>query len=657
MKYTRITRDGFSQARLIPETENMFNVIGDDRDVEWFYSTYKFNEDHKKHFDETNSVAGIRDVTTNMVWFDFDAKDIERARQTTLSLIDRLFEDGFKEENIKINYSGNKGFHVSIDVEQELKPNQVEAIAYKYAGDLEGFDESMYDATQVLRIPLTKHEKSGVYCTPITYSELVANTADELKHIASDISEFDVDAYLDYYKSTELSDELLATPLVKEDKTETIKKDLSFDTSEIDLNQKPRYIDEARWLLMNGFFRGSGSADVGERNYAFLCLASTYKNLGYDYEVILGMLKGVAELQASRTGEDPYEEHKIEARVRDVFSDSWKGGQFTTRDPNNWLYKYAVKMGVERHDEETSPKTIYDIKEGFASFVKNIEKNTIKTGIDVLDKDMPITVGMNLGIVAAASAGKTAMALEILRHTSKSGVVSVFASLDMHRNRLYEKLLYKVSGLPRDELYHKIKMGEADDIEKKIKEDYGNVYFYDRSGATVEDVRNYVKEVERTTGEKVKLVMLDYFERIGSDVSDATASSLKVCNGIQDMINDLDLAVITLVQPNKFALGGGPDKPILNYTAIKGSSFLYQSFRSILSLWRPFFNPKYTEHDHYMSMAILKNDLGELGLYDFSWNGKRGEIKPLEDIERQELKDLLKMKELSEKGEENDGWN
>ena len=57
-----------------------------------------------------------------------------------------------------------------------------------------------------------------------------------------------------------------------------------------------------------------------------------------------------------------------------------------------------------------------------------------------------------------------------------------------------------------------------------------------------------------------------------------------------------------------------------------------------------------------MQMAILKNDLGELDMFDFGWNGKRGEIYELEDIQRQDLRDLLKMKTLRDKGED-DGWN
>ncbi len=169
-------------------------------------------------------------------------------------------------------------------------------------------------------------------------------------------------------------------------------------------------------------------------------------------------------------------------------------------------------------------------------------------------------------------------------------------------------------------------------LEKSyIKRQYGNVYFYDRSRPTVDDLRKFILTVEAQTGQKVKLLMVDYFERIGSDVSDATASSLKVANELQDLLNDLNLAIVTLVQPNKFSLAGGPDTPILSYTAIKGSSFLYQSFRSIISIWRPFFTPKTKHLDKFMEMAILKNDLGELDHFKFNWEGKTGTITEMSE--------------------------
>ncbi len=150
------------------------------------------------------------------------------------------------------------------------------------------------------------------------------------------------------------------------------------------------------------------------------------------------------------------------------------------------------------------------------------------------------------------------------------------------------------------------------------------------------------------------MVMIDYFERVQCDVSEDTAASKKVASQIQDMVNDLDVAAITLTQPNKFALGGGPDTELTSYTSIKGSSFLYQSFRGIISLSRPFYTPATKDIDKYLTVNILKNDLGNLDRFDFGWDGKRGEIFTLEDHERDELKELLKLKNASK--EDKSGW-
>ena len=433
---------------------------------------------------------------------------------------------------------------------------------------------------------------------------------------------------------------------VKEKPVELISKELTFDISTIDMKARPKGIDEARFLLLNGFFRS------GERNHSMLCLASTLHNLNYPLEVTRGMLNGAAELQSSRTGESVFPEREVDLIINQVYGPNWKGGQFTTRDPNNWLAQYVKKMGLNVKENE-GPETLDGIEAGFTSYLNNIEKNTIKTGIDLIDKAMPITVGSNIGVVAAAGAGKTALALKILRYNSENGIPTVFASLDMHRNRLFEKVIYNVTGLSREDVYAKFKSGKGKELTDLVKKHYGNVWFYDRSSATVEDIKNYVLAVEQKTGEKVKMVMFDYFERINCDVSEDTAASKKIASQIQDMVNDLDVAAITLVQPNKFSLGGGPDTEIKSYTSIKGSSFLYQSFRGIISLSRPFYTPATKELDKYMVINLLKNDLGELDRFEFGWHGKTGEIYELEDHEKDELKELMKLKNATK---EDTGW-
>jgi hypothetical protein len=642
MMYLNIRNGLGSKPKLVPENSDLSKLITKSSD--WYRSLYKYNENQKKQIEETGTVSGIRDTLTNTLYFDFDSKDdIELARQDALETANRLLTRGFEEDQISCYFTGNKGFSLELELDENITPDKFKSIVFEIAGDLKTFDTVVNDPNRIVRIANTKHQKSGLYKIPLTPEELANTTLDDIKLMAKTPRKVER-----MIKIAQLPNDLKDLKPMAEKTIETIAQELTFDISTIDMKARPKGIDEVRWLLMNGFFRS------GERNHSMLCLASTLHNLNYPYEVTKGMLSGAAELQSQRTGEDVFPEREIDLIINQVYGPNWKGGQFTTRDPNNWLAQYAKKMGITTHEEE-GPATLDGIEAGFTHYLKHIEKNTIKTGIPELDKTIPITVGSNIGVVAAAGAGKTALALKILRYNSEQGIPTVFASLDMHRNRLFEKVVYNVTGLSREDVYKEFKEGRGKKITDLVRKHYGNVWFYDRSSATVEDIKNYVLSVEAKTGQKVKMVMFDYFERIQCDVSEDTAASKKVASQIQDMVNDLDVAAITLCQPNKFALGGGPDTEIKSYTSIKGSSFLYQSFRGIISLSRPFYTPATKELDKYMVINILKNDLGELDRFEMGWHGKTGEIFTLEDHEKDELKQLMKLKDATKEGSK-DGW-
>jgi len=658
--YKRVTVDGFKNARFTNVDKNLIKLVKERPEVSWFASTFNYGDEHKKQFDEKHSVAGIRDVTTTDIWFDMDSKSIESARKTTVTLIDRLIEYGFEETDLQIRYSGSKGFHVVINTDTIMAPNQVEAIAHKFAGDLDGFDTSLYDANQVMRIPLSRHDKTGKYCTPISMEDIKKMNADELTEIASDVSHFDTNFFRDVYTTAKLNKELLVSSVSIPEPT--IKdRDLTFDISEIDFSSRPKGIDKARWLLMNGFFRGSETADVGERNYAFLCLASTYSNMGYDKSVILGMLKGVAELQAERTGETVFDEYELEHNIVDqVYSPLWQGGQFSVKDKSSWLYKYAMGMGITLSDNsDTTPNKLTDVADKFTNFVNNIDKNTIKTGIDWLDEKMPIVVGSNVGLIGSSGSGKSSLALDILSNTSKAGVTSVFISLDMNSTRMFEKVLKRVTGLSKEEIYHKYQVGEGDELTSMVEDEFPNVWFYDKTATTPENILDYINNVEEITGNKVKLCMIDYFERVHSDMKEDTAASKAVAAGLQDIVNDTDVAMITIVQPNKYSLGGGPNSPILDYTSIKGSSFLYQAYRQIFSIWRPFYTPQTSHMDKFITLAVIKNDLGSIGTETFNWDGPRGMVSKMSERDRFQhdewLRDMNEEKEENNKGSK--GWS
>jgi len=638
--------EGLTKYKLIPTNEDVWDHITSN-DKDWYKSLYTYTDKHYQQWKTTGTVAGIKDVVTHSLFFDFDSKeDINKAKQDALTVIERLRKAGYGDMEIQTSYTGSKGYAVEVETTDSLTPDEFKNVTQALAGDLSTFDPVVADPQRIVRINGTKHPKSGLYKIPLTPLQLATLDIEQVKQMASDIEQVEAP---EVAQPRSLPDTVIK--LKQRTKKET---HLAEGVSEIDVTKKPRFLDLPRWYLQNGYF-GSG-----ERNNALLCLAATYKNLGFEKAHTYRLLKGVAEIQAERNNVERFSDKEIWSKIISVvYGEHWQGGQFSLKDENSWLYQYAKKYSIKIDDTGGKPIILADLGgDAFVRYAKSFYETRIYTGLAELDDAFPICAGSNVAIVGAASSGKTALSLNILRESNKQGVVSVFASLDMAKSRLYEKMLYSVTQgtKSRDQIYQDYISGNGKRYDDLVREAFPNTYIFSKSAPTVDEMKRYIEDVQDHTGKPVRLLMVDYFERLGSEKSDDTAASKDVAGGIQDLISDFpELTPITLFQPNKFSLGGGPDKPILSYTAIKGSSFVYQAARQILALWRPMFTPEMKDHDKFMEMAILKNDLGELGKFCFKWQGKTGHIGPMTDQDYQEYEECMKEKaalERAQRGED-----
>lgn len=635
--YIRIS-EGLTKYKLIPDSESPWSHISS-TEKDHYIGIYKYNEEHYKMYQATGSVAGIKDSVTNSLVFDFDdATNIENARKDAVTVVSRLLSNGVPPDAIQITFSGNKGFGVQVDTDQTFTPEEFKRATFALAEDLKTFDKVVNDSQRLIRMVGTKNPKSGLYKIPLTIDKLSDAPIEQIKGEASALSNFD-DELFHSWVPTKLPEAIKNMTIKKEE-----KKEVKAEVHDLNLTLKPKWLSDAKFALQNGYF------GAGERNLAFMILASTYKNQSFPKEIVYRMLKGVAEIQAERNGVERYSDKELYNNIVEVvFNPSWKGGTYSYEN-TPLLQEVTARLGLKpptaNPDETYEPKQIHSIHGRFKDYVLNIDKNTIKTGIETLDKNVFISTGCNMAIVGAPGSGKTSITLNILNNTSKAGIKSVFASFDMARTRMYEKILYRLTSLPRETLYKKI-TEEPEWEEKmyqKVKEEFGNVYFFDKSAATVDDIRNYIikcNEKAERPEDRIKLIMVDYFERVHTDVGDDTAASKKVANQLQDLVAEFDLAQIVLLQPNK--MSGDLSEPIKSYMSIKGSSFLQQSFRVILGIYREGYDPMYPEDDRFITANLLKNDLGETCSMDFSWEGKTGIISEISDEEREELKALRKV--------------
>src|SRR5271166_1269870 len=126
--------DGLNdRGRLLPENEINENII---KDTDYYVSLFDYNEPQYKHFLEHNTIAGITDVTTNKLAFDFDSLDnLELARTEALELITRL-ESTLKvpQKAVQMYFSGKKGFTIIVNTNLRFTPNQLKEVCYKQLG-------------------------------------------------------------------------------------------------------------------------------------------------------------------------------------------------------------------------------------------------------------------------------------------------------------------------------------------------------------------------------------------------------------------------------------------------------------------------------------------------------------------------------------------
>jgi len=146
----------------------------------------------------SHSVSGYQGpCCAHYLPLDIDSQKLEYALQTANELTRYLLDkQGVPEEAIAIYYSGMKGFHVNIATATfgEVQPGtELPKIFCQFRQSIvkearvkhpETVDFSISDRLRLLRLPNTRHSKSGLYKVPLRMDELLHYEAGEIRRIA-----------------------------------------------------------------------------------------------------------------------------------------------------------------------------------------------------------------------------------------------------------------------------------------------------------------------------------------------------------------------------------------------------------------------------------------------------------------------------------------
>ena len=636
--YYRVCTSLKDKGVLIPEGSNLDKY----KEGEAYVSAYKYNEEHKKLFDKTKSVAGITDVVTDIIYFDLDNKDIEAARKDTVEVVTRLTNHGISSDQIRICLSGNKGFHLSVHTTKTFTPEEAKSLAIKLAGDLPSFDSSIYNANRIIRIEGSVHNTTGLRKTPIAFDELANLKMSSIKELAE--SEYGyrkpdkVSPNDDFMKLTE--------PVIKREKKDTVTI-----TDSVDYLSNPYKLQPWKLALSQGFF------PTGNRSNSLMILGSTLKNKNLLKEQCYYALKAAADLQSDRYGEDKFSKEEIWNNIiEQVYGSAWKDGSYSEDNFPTQLQQYFEELGVPRQEYAEIASDIVSIDDKFDEFINyatNIDEHTMKFGIPSLDDSLRVRQGHLIGLLAGPGIGKTSFGITFLNNCSNAGTKCFFGSYDMYSLNVYQKLIQRHTGYTEDEMFQffkdkdQVKIQEFRDL---LNKEYSNVSFCFKSGQSIQDLKRSIEMEEEKMGEKMGLVVIDYLELIQVDVSDATAKSLEAVNGLREIANE-GRVVVVMLQPNK--ISSKPDQPLLSYNAAKGSSMVAQAVTAMLTCHRPGYSSENPENDLYFSVNCVKNRNGALFQRDFGWIGKTQTIFEMGDDERFAL-NLLR--DTKRDAEDDDGY-
>ncbi len=631
MKYYKALRHHVDDKnyKLIPIDTNYWESGLVDTESDYYLSIFDYTEEQYQQWKKTGSIAGIRDVTTTELVFDFDGtqNDFTAARLETLDLVRKLKEKGISEKNISLAFSGSRGFSVKVFSEQRLSLSQVKQITSELTAGYKTIDPSIYTNSAIFRITGTKNPKSGLYKTSLPLEEIESLTDDEIKSKA-----FSLDTIED------ISVEPVKLNFIPKDVSEKKQEVQILQDNEITFTQKPKGWSNCKWALSQGY-----EIKSGDRKTKLVALVATCRALNFTKEQAYYMAKNAYEKGMERYGGEPFKKEELwDDVVERVYGPTWTGGMYSCRDGKSpWLTQLCASLG--RHKCQTSDLEVVTTEEVFDLFQDyaiNFEKNVLETGIESLDERCKFLVGTSNGILAPPGVGKTTMSLRVLNHNSKLGNQCVFFSYDMFHSMVYLRLVQKHFNYSQDKIFDIFKhnTNESKRIKETISQEYENVHFCFKSGQTADEIHETILDVEDKSGKKVKLGLVDYNELVISGISDPTQSSAQVAQRLRQIANDASVCMVTLLQPSK--IFSNPSDEITTYQGAKGSGAIAQSLSLMLSLSRPGFHPRHPETDKFLTINALKHRQGPLFTIDLGWDGLSGQIRELTEEEEYELKQI-----------------
>jgi hypothetical protein len=169
------------------------SVTNEARGYECYISHYPFD---KSILDYVEIHKTIKEHTGKhycpYILIDIDNEnDLNESQTRSIAVVTRLQSGyGLSPDDLSLYFSGNKGFHVVINLNSFGSPEPheemgllIKSVVKELCGDIL-FDTTIYENHRLMRVDNSLNAKSGLYKIQLSYSELFQMSIDEIKTLA-----------------------------------------------------------------------------------------------------------------------------------------------------------------------------------------------------------------------------------------------------------------------------------------------------------------------------------------------------------------------------------------------------------------------------------------------------------------------------------------
>jgi hypothetical protein len=448
------------------------------------------------------------------------------------------------------------------------------------------FDSTIYNHVRLFRCPNTKHQKSGLYKIPISYSEVLTKDIEYFKELAKEPR---LDFKPPKYEG-ELNRFLNSTWIEAVSTAQSIYTVKEYEESE-----------QYKFPCHRAIFKNG--AVEGQRNNTALRAAWILKKYGgLTQDLVLGTMR-----DWNKKNKPPLSESELAKVVEQAFRGNY---HFGCSDAIMGMYcddtcPLLQKRQIENKEEPTLV-SIGNMGTEYSNFISMCEKNPVKFFQPIDRYIRSLFPGFVAYIMARSGVGKTSYLVDMIVRMAKNNIKMIFFSLEMPQTMIYERLASRILNIPQSKLPEAIK-------DKRYKADFEymkhllstTLVLTDKPALSLEDMENYMHFAEeRVLGSKIQIVLIDYFGLIRPSVtSDSNyINKTRLADDLQQFAKRNKVPVISLLQTNRSGQDGTHE---ITMASSRDSGHIEEVADLMLGLWK---------QEESVFMRILKNRYGPNGI-------------------------------------------